>query len=63
MTTCAKCKNAFTDDKRLGPWLCIVCKPEVEKDDLRKEYEGMKILDKLEEEAQGIFKEKHGGHT
>ena len=26
---CAMCHNAWTDDKRLGPWLCLVCKAKV----------------------------------
>ncbi len=24
-TVCV-CKNSFTDDERLGPWLCLACK-------------------------------------
>lgn len=26
------CHNAWTDDKRLGPWLCLLCKAKVSED-------------------------------
>ncbi len=30
-TVCV-CKNAFTDDERLGPWMCLACKGKLRHD-------------------------------